>query len=366
MTPEQGRKWMSAALNGEPVDADVDRHDLLRLAFGHGLGPLFAATPFGRALDGDAGARLAEEARLETLRAALLNDELRRVIPALTAAGVPALLIKGAHLAHAVYPKPELRVRGDSDMLIPFDARVAAERALVASGYRPRVHVRGAVILGQFQMERLDRNGVGHQLDVHWRVSAPLLVERVLPAALVLGSRVPIRALGDGAFGPSLEYALALACMHIAAHHWPRPDLIWLYDLRRITDALGPAGSRRFVALAQAQGFGAFAREVLLEGDALFPSPALRALLDALPRREDVREPALALLDRRQRRVDELLLDLKYATWGDKSRLVREHLLPDAAYMRASWGGQSLAGAYARRIARGARRWLARAPRPAD
>ena len=365
MTPQQERMWVSAALNGEAVDPQIDRDDLLRVATSHGVGPLLAGTPFGRSLGGEFAARLAADVAHGIFHAALLNDELRRVIPALSAAGIPAVLIKGAHLAHAVYPRPPLRVRADTDLLIPLEARAAAEDVLRDSGYRPTVHVRGSVILGQFHMERVDRTGVALQMDVHWRVSAPLLVERLLPASQVIDARTPIAALGDGAFGPSLEHALALACLHLAAHHWPTPDLLWLYDLRQIAEALGPEGGRRFVTLARSQGFGALAGEVLREGQSLFPAPALRELIDALPRREEAREPALALLDHPKRRIDELTLDLRYASWGDRSRLIREHLLPDAAYIRASSGGRTLAGAYARRIARGARRWFSRASRPA-
>lgn len=361
MTPQQARVWLAAALNGEAIDPGVNRDHLLTLAIErHGVGPLLAATPFGRSLDGDAGARLAEEVRLCTLHAAILNDELRRVIAALAAAGVPVLLIKGAHLAHAVYPEPRFRPRGDTDLLVTAGTRSAADGALRACGYRPLAHVRGSVILGQFHLDRVDRSGVTHQLDVHWRVSAPLLVERLLPAALVIASRAPIPALGNGAFGPSLEHALAVACLHLAAHHWPEPDLLWLYDVRLIAQALGPEGGARFVALARSRGFAALASEVLRAAQALFPSSALRAIVDALPPIGGAREPALALMKRPKGSIDELLLDLKYAAWGERVTLVREHLLPDPAYVRASFAGSTLAGAYARRIARGSRRWLSR------
>lgn len=364
MTPAQERRWISAALNGETVDAEVDRHELLRVAFTDGLGPLLAVTPFGRSLEGEAGDVLAEETRLATLHAALLNDELRRILPAVAAAGIPAILIKGAHLAHAVYPAPSLRVRSDTDLLVPVQARADAERVLLTCGYRPLVHVRGSVILGQFHMERRDRSAVGHYLDVHWRVGAPLIVEHLLPAPQVIASRTPIPALGEGAWGPSLEMALAVSCLHLAAHHWPRPDLLWLYDLRQLADALDPAGIRRFVALAQSQSFAPVARTVLCEAGALFPSTALRDLADLLP--SDAAGPAMSLLRPGRGFASDLWLDLRWAGWRERVQLLREHLLPDAAYIRASSGGQSLAGGYARRITRGARRRLSRAPRHAD
>ena len=346
--------WVSAALNGEAVDPDVDRHELLRVAIGHGVGPLLAGTPFGRSLDGDFAARLAEDVRLSTLHAALLNDELRRIVPAFAAAGIPALLIKGAHLAHAVYPQPQLRVRNDTDLLVPIEGRAAAERVLLDCGYRPTIHVRGSVILGQFHLERDDRSGPTHHLDVHWRVSAPLLVERLLPAREVIDSRAPIPALGEGAWGPSLEHALAVACLHLAAHHWPRPDLLWLYDLRQLAEALGPDRERRFVDLARSRGFGSVARAVLCEARSLFPSPRLDALIQVLE--PDEWEPAAALLRPDRGFLTDLALDLRWAGWRERVRLLREHLLPDAAYVRATSDAPTIAGAHLRRILGGSRR----------
>jgi putative nucleotidyltransferase-like protein len=345
---ERLRQSIAAALNGEAVDAGVDRHELLRVAFGHGLGPLLAATPFGRSLDGQDGADLAGEARLATLHAALLNDELRRILPAFAEAGIPAVLIKGAHLAHAVYPRPALRVRSDNDLLIPVEARAAAERVLVARGYRPIVHVRGSVILGQFQMTRFDRNDVELHADVHWRVGAPLMVEHLLPARQVIDARTPIPALGEGAWGPSLEHALALACLHMAAHHWPPPDLLWLYDLRQLAEALDPEGIRGFVQLARSGGFASLARAVLCEAGVLFPSPALRDLTEDLP--ADGAEPAMSLLRPGRGFLTDVLLDLRWAGWRERVQLLREHLLPDAAYVRATSTASTLPGAYLDRI----------------
>lgn len=360
MTPEQARTTVAAALNGGAVDPSLDRDRLVGLAVDECVGPQLAATPFGSP-GGVVDARLAEDLRITALHSAILNDELRRVLPALAAAGIPALLIKGAHLAHVVYPTPELRFRADTDLLVPADARQSVERVLLDCGYRPLVHVRGSLILGQFHMDRIDRSGVTHLLDVHWRVAAPLLVERLLPAAQVIDSRVPIPALGPAAWGPALEHALAVACLHIAAHHWPRPHLLWPYDLRQLADALGLEGGRRFVDLARSHGFGMLAGSVLGEAHSLFPSSNLRALLDALPPSDGAGEKALALMKHPKGPIGELLLDLKYAAWRERMTLVREHLLPDPAYVRASFGGSTLAGAYARRIAGGSLRWLSRA-----
>jgi len=145
--------------------------------------------------------------------------------------------------------------------------------------------------------------------------------------------------------------------LHLAAHHWPDPDLLWLYDLRALADAMTPSEAAEFDGVAAVRGFSTLASHVLRAARELFPSAALDALIVRLPEHRE--EPALQLLSRRGA-LDKLRLDLRYASSRQRFRLVREHLFPDREYMRASSRGAPLAAAYAHRIARGARRWLSK------
>jgi hypothetical protein len=357
MTPRELRTQVAAILNGVNPAPGIPADAIIHAAIAHGVGPQMGVSEFARELRGDAAALVAESARLEVLHAALINDELRRVLEALAGAGLKVVVVKGAHLAHAVYGRPHMRVRSDSDLLIqPLD-RDGVEQLVRACGYTRPTHVRGRVILGQFHMERRDRSDVTHALDIHWRVASPLLVERLLPARAVIESARPLPRLGPDAFGPSLPHALAFAALHLAAHHWPDPDLLWLYDLRTIAEAMPADDETAFVALSTTGRFAALAAEVLRVAHDMFPSPKLEALIASLP--SDPGEPSLRLLAGR-RPIDDLRLDLRYATTRERFQLVREHLFPDRDYIRAAAPGTPLATAYARRIATGARRWLSR------
>ena len=68
-------------------------------------------------------------------RAAVIEDvvrhtELVHVLEELSAAGVRALLFKGAALAHRHYPAAYLRVRADTDLLVPATDLPILERVL--------------------------------------------------------------------------------------------------------------------------------------------------------------------------------------------------------------------------------------------
>lgn len=346
------------ALAGCPVEDAPDAGLLIDLASRHGVGPLLAETPLARSLPSAAAARLMEDVRLGAIHAAVLDEELRRVLAALNEDGIHPVVIKGAHLSRTLYPTPRLRPRSDTDVLIETDARTEIVATLVRCGYRPTVHVRGAIILGQFHFERRDRAGIAHNLDVHWRVAAPLVLDRALPARAVFDASGPFPAAGAGARAPSLPHALAIACLHLAGHHLRAPNLLWLYDLHLLAAALSGDEREAFCAAAASGGYCAIAAHVLRLAHGALPLDHVAGLAEQVAVRQSGREASAALLRDRRRPLDDLLLDLRLAGWKDGVRLVREHVLPDPSYMRAAFSERPLAIAYARRALRGLGRWV--------
>ena len=82
------------------------------------------------------------------------------------------------------------------------------------------------------------------------------------------------------------------------------------------------------------------------------------AALDAAP----LDEPSTMFLEPRMRRVDLLLDDVRVLRrWSDRLTLLKEHLLPDAPYMRRTYARGSSAPIgwlYLRRIATGTSKWF--------
>ena len=353
LNPERARREVAAALLGRDAPALDETH--AGIAVTEHVAPLLAKGG-ARFANAAAAAIVADRARIDATRTTILDDELRRVYGALATAGLSPVVIKGAHVAHTVYPDPLQRPRSDTDLLIDPADRDAIDAMLRDCGYRPAVHVRGSIILGQFHFERRDRSGVMHFLDVHWRVAAPLVVDRVLPARDVLNAARPLPALGGNARGPALEDALALGCIHVVSHHWPHLELRWAYDFRLLLDALGTAGEHRFVAAAHDRGYGMIAAHAFAAAGSLLEDSALQSVADRLARGAE--SEATAALLGMTRPADRLWLDLRTAGWRDRVRLLREHLLPDRAYMIETGGAQPLPLAYTRRAWSGMRRWL--------
>ena len=350
------RRMLAAVLDGTMMPDHDDAAGLVERAIAEGVAAFLLSSPTGPRLPAAARRRLDDRMRADAIRAAALDRELRRVLAALASEGLTPILLKGAHLAHAVYPRPWFRPRSDTDLLIDAHERDRVAAALLRCGYTAAAHVRGRVILGQFHFERVDRGGIEHYLDVHWRVVAPLLAERFLPASILFQSAEPVPAQGPHARSPALPHALLLGCVHLVAHHRTRPMLLWLYDLRLIAEALEARGRLAFVDLARGLGCCAVAAYALRMCQECFDRPTLGDLVRAIESDMPHDEPSAALL-RVTRPVGAVWMDLRAAGWRDGARLLREHLLPDRAYMRSRSGGRPLPLAYVGRAVLGLRRW---------
>ena len=271
-------------------------------------------------------------------------------------------MIKGAHLAHTIYPSPDLRPRGDTDLVIAQDEQDAVSARLEQAGYRPLVHVRGRLILGQCHFLRTDDLGVVHALDVHWRLAAPLVFRHVLPASELRLSRMPIPVLGPDAWGPSRPHALIIACVHLVAHHRHSPRLLWLNDISRLAQSLDQGEALIFLETAAASGVSAVCADALNQARRYFDGPALAFLASGAETAGRARaEPSARVLGA-ARPIDEMWLDLRVSDgWRERASLLREHLWPDADYMRATRAGAGwLPLAYARRAFAGAGKWMTR------
>ena len=357
MTPQSLVFALGAVLDGGSAGG-CDRGAIVAQAIRHRVSALLARTPFAAALDVDAAAVLAEDVRLTGIHGALLDQELDRVLGALAARGIRPLVTKGAQLAHLIYDSPHLRPRADTDLLIhPADRRAITE-ALPALGYAPCAATSGTVIYGEFAFERTLRAGVVHYLDIHWRAAAPLLFAHAFDMGALLATARPLPALSAHAHGPAPHHALGLGCIHIVAHHWDTLLLIWLHDLRLLADALDEEGQRLFVDAAVAGKYCDLAYCALRTTRLYFRSASLDRLIDRLAPLADGLEPSAVLTHEGRGRVDDLLLDLEGAGWRERALIIREHLFPPAAYMRAVFGKGPLALAYTRRVLRGVRRWF--------
>lgn len=292
--------------------------------------------------------------------AELFDSELTRILAALASKGIEPLLFKGAAVGHTRYPHPYLRPHVDTDLLVRREDAPAAGAVLEGLGYRRLDFVSGELVSYQVPYARTGGHGVQHVFDLHWRIANPQLFADLLSYDDLSPEAVAVPALGEHARAVDGIRALVLACVHRMAHHNDSVDLLWLYDIHLLATGMDEREARALATLAADERV----RTVCARGLALarkwFDTQLPAGLLEELqiPAAETV-EPYLG---GHQRKLDVLLSDLRTLPgWRTRWQLLREHLLPPASYMRASYRTSSpfvLPMLYVYRVVRGAHRWF--------
>ena len=278
--------------------------------------------------------------------------ELTTVLDASAASGVDALVFKGAALAHTHYPAPHVRPRTDTDLLVREDHLATLEDVLHCLGYVRPAETSGRLVSYQSHYQRTDRHGITHALDVHWRISNfQALADRFTHAEL-WASRVRLPALGPSAVTVDAIHALLLALIHRAGHHPGSRNLLWIYDLQLLAAGLTVDRRRQFEAMAAARGLGEIVAEGLALTEDTFGDGRMPSVTEAHARRKH------------RSQLEVLRCDLEaLPDWQTRGRLLREHLLPPAGYMRARYGVESnilLPPLYLWRMLHGMPKWLRR------
>jgi hypothetical protein len=289
------------------------------------------------------------------------HNELAMVLAELAAAHARVLLFKGAAVAYTHYPAPHVRVRADTDLLIAFSDLAPFERVMSRLAYTRPPENSGSLVSYQNHYQKTDGYGVTHAFDVHWKISnLQSLAERLLVAEL-WDRRVSIPALGPGAFTVDTASALLLALIHRAGHHPGSKNLLWLYDFHVLASGLSSGQQDHVVDVALDRGLARLAADGLSVARDCFGGVALDGLIATLQamRWRDDHVPAI---EERLTQAAVLRLDLEaLPNWRTRGRLIREHLLPPAGYMRTRYGVRSnalLPGLYLWRVLHGMPKWF--------
>ena len=302
---------------------------------------------------------LALRARQCAARSLLCQAEARRIQQALTAAGIPAVWLKGITLGHWLYPSMHLRDVADIDLLLPDHATaLRAADVLATLGYQlPNRHIAGDLVVHEL-LAWSERAQL--ELDLHWDVSNDALFAGRLPWEALARHAIPLPGLGAGARGLGPWHALLHACMHRAANHLTKREgrLRWLYDIHLLASCLDAAGWARMAEDAVPAGLADATRSGLEASASVFGTHVPEGVMDRL--RTHARQEIVAVEQLRSWGY------FQWATWQVlpdttvRLRWLRQLLFPDFAHLRERYGADG-AGAptlVARRAADGVARLL--------
>lgn len=229
----------AARLPGAPPDSTA----LLNLARHHRLTPLLSAER-GTELPAALAQAFRKDRIVTTARNVVFARVAEECLAALSAAGVPGMVLKGVDYDSRLYPVPGSRATSDVDLLVPISARRDAFRVLDRLGFEPRAAAPG---FDESDYHEVAWRRAGVEVDLHTGL-APFVRCRIdydavwREAEIVrLGSTEARRLAGP--------HAAVFHALHMAIDHFGIPA-IYLIDLARLLPTPADRARAESVAVA--------------------------------------------------------------------------------------------------------------------
>ncbi len=346
---------LARLVRGEAVPASTlpCPGDLAAAALRHGVLPLVhQGLGVHRPEDGRDRHRdmLTVLARNDAAADAVRVAEMQRLLRALHDAGVQVLVFKGSALAFSHYSSPHLRPRDDTDILVEESQLPVLDGVASALGYRAYTASDGRLTSHQRGYTKIDRRGIRHNVDVHWRISNRQRYARLFSLAELLARSRQLPEHPASVRCPTSVDALLIAALH-RAHHRGTDRLVWLYDIHRLLESMGAGDIAELEQSVARKGLAA-EYQAAVHGARYF----------FVGSNETNVTPVIST---GQRTIDIWRSDLAaLPTWRARIALLKEHAFPSADYMRrAGTRGDplSLSFAYLVRGVRGSMKLLRRA-----
>lgn len=314
----------------------------------HGVAPLVYATQPLPELRGAA----IRAAALESLRA----EDLRGVLSALAERGLEVVITKGTALAYDIYAAPELRPRGDVDLLVAREQASRTRAVFRELGFREQITSGDEHALRQVTLSRTDAHGIRHDYDLHWDIANT----PVFASAFRVERTIALPGLGEHARGLAHVDALLYACIHRVAHHHDNERLIWLVDIALLRDRMSADEHRAFWRKAADGRVVGVCRHSIELADEWLSRPPRHHAEEVLSADELTRdEPSQAFLDRGLTYGGEMLANFRALPWRARAQRLWQLAFPPTAFVQQSFGTHNrllLPWLYLRRGMRGVAR----------
>ena len=231
--------------------------------------------------------RLTDAETLDTMRSLARSLQVRELLTALHARGVPVVLLKGAFLAEHAYPCAATRPMSDLDLLVPAPRLGTATAALFALGYAPAAGAAAAAATGGGRHEPALRRPGRLAVELH-RSIEPCRAPFSLCLQEVWARACPVRTEGAPALALAPEDLLLHLATHMGRSHLLGASLVSVCDVAAWTQRFGgTADWEVLVRRARASGTRDFVHAALGLARRALGAPVPADVLSALGGRPD-------------------------------------------------------------------------------
>jgi hypothetical protein len=276
---------------------------------------------------------------------------LKQVFAAFAEHSVRPIVIKGTALAYTNYDDPALRTRGDTDLLIPTNARATTDELLRGLGFEQDAAVSGQFVSYQSTYMRRAGTGMSHLLDLHWRINNSEVLSSLFTYDELWSQAIELPELGPNAYGPSPIHSTLIACMHRATHrmhpyyvdgvaHHDADRIIWLSDIHLITSRFSAREWKALFDLADEKGLRGIVIESLLLVAQLWRRPLPPNVRRELTADKPIGVASIYLSSGRLRQH---WMDFRaLGAISSQVKFLRELFFPAPEYMRAKFQSASI------------------------
>lgn len=339
---EQATEQVTRAVfagNAAPWHLISDQGKFLSEVESHGIGPLLVykmeSLPSPAGISETVSDALQRQARHQFIDDTLVEKELIRVLRFLGKAGVRALVMKGSALSMSIYPRPGLRPRCDTDILIPTSDRNQVTNNMRQLGYQLSPVTSGDAVNSARIFSKAGPSGASYVFDVHielssykHRFSSEMQFEKLWASSIPIGPQ-SIRSI-------SRHDALLLACFHRAVHFSHTGErLIWLHDVHLLIQSMESSEIETVISSARRFHVLSLVQDALRQSRYWFGTEVSLANFERGLSNEDMELSEVLLCDGKKKgiRLKTVHEVSHLGSWRDKFRYLGYRVFPPVDYM---------------------------------
>ena len=352
-------KDLAGLLNSKPYTTKLSPGELISKLDYHGISLLAAEQ---NTLPAELDSHSAKLRAMMVANESLKQLELATLFDAFNQAGLSSVLFKGSALAYSLYPKPWLRPRSDSDILIEPTDRAKFDLVFEQLGYQKLFAIEGKYVSYQSTYGKVLVGQSHMNIDLHWHINNRQMFSQTFSVNELVKNgqrltKVDQVSLNSHINIPSTVDSLLIASVHRAGHHNKEERLTWLYDIHLLVSSMNDRQWQQLCDQAATKQLSAITLDALETTRYCLNTKLNENALAQLLANAEKHEPSAIFLDRTLSERHYFWADIKsMSSLTSKLGFVRESIIPSPDYVRQQMNTRWASLAYIKRLIRGLRR----------
>ncbi|MBL4673857.1 MAG: nucleotidyltransferase family protein [Arenicella sp.] len=346
-------------LTGDQAELKISVKSLLAKLEYHGI-TLLAAEQ--QTLPSELKSHLAQLKAMMVANDKLKQIELASLFDTFSDQGLNAVLFKGSALAYSLYPKPWLRPRSDSDVLIAAKDKINADAILRQLGYQKLFAIQGKYVAYQSTYGKALAGDSFINIDLHWQINNRQMFSQTFTVKELNSNGARLTQFADTPLRSSVGIpgyvdSVLIASVHRLGHHHTEERLAWLYDIHLLVGRFTDQDWLELARRAKSKQICAITLDALKTAQHYLSTELDDEAMSQLETSASRFEASAIFLNRQLSEWHYFWADLKsMSDLKSKFGFLRESIVPSPDYVRQQMNTRWASIAYIKRFIRGLKR----------